>query len=126
MRAALGFLFLAVLVTGYTLFEAVQLTETEVGAVPALPNPGDLASPPPPPTVDIPAVVSSDVEPDSVYGGVPARRICDLQQLVEKMRTDSNAYPWQPLIAERPGDFDRDMQPVLDRMRVEAFFGTGS
>lgn len=61
MRAALGFLAFSVIVAGYTLVRAVQLTETEVGSVPALPNPGDLASPPPPPTVDIPAAVSRDV-----------------------------------------------------------------
>ena len=72
------------------------------------------------------AVVSSDVEPDSVYGGVPARRICSLLQLVDKMRRDSDAYPWKPLIAQRRGDFDAAMQPVLDRMRVEAFFSAGA
>ncbi|MEP6835051.1 MAG: hypothetical protein ABJB74_16815 [Gemmatimonas sp.] len=60
MRAALGFLLVAVLVAGYTLVRAVQLTETESGVVPVLPNPGDLASPPSPPLVDIEAIVSRD------------------------------------------------------------------
>lgn len=61
MRLALGALVIAVLVAGYTLTRAVQLTATEVGAVPNLPNPGDLAAPPPPPTIDVEAAVSRDV-----------------------------------------------------------------
>ena len=61
MRAALGLLLVAMLVAGYTLVRAIQLTETEVGSVPALPNPGELASPPAPPRVDVAAVVSRDV-----------------------------------------------------------------
>lgn len=61
MRAAIGFLLIAILVAGYTLVRAVQLTEPETGAVPALPNPGELLAPPPAPTVDVAAVVSRDV-----------------------------------------------------------------
>ncbi|MEO7363808.1 MAG: hypothetical protein ABI120_25980 [Gemmatimonadaceae bacterium] len=60
MRAALGFLLVALLVAGYTLTRAVQLTETEAGVVPALPNPGELSPPPSGPTVDIEAAVSRD------------------------------------------------------------------
>ena len=60
MRAALGFLLVAIVVAGYTLTCALQLTETEVGVVPALPNPGELSPPPSAPTVDIEVAVSRD------------------------------------------------------------------
>lgn len=60
MRAALGFLLVAILVAGYTLTRALQLTETEVGVVAPLPNPGELSPPPSAPKVDIEAAVSRD------------------------------------------------------------------
>ncbi len=61
MRAALGLLLFAILAAGYTLTRAVQLTQTEVGAVPALLNPAELSPPPSTPAVDVAAVVSRDV-----------------------------------------------------------------
>lgn len=61
MRAALGFLLVAILVAGYTLTRAVTLTDTEVGAVAALPNSGELSPPPAAPTIDVEAAVRRDV-----------------------------------------------------------------
>ncbi len=68
------------------------------------------------------AVVSADVEPDSVYGGVPARRICSLQQMVQKMSQDHLRFPWRSLVERRTSDFDPAMQPELDQLRVQHFF----
>lgn len=69
------------------------------------------------------AVVTGDVPPHSVYGGVPARRICSIQELVDRMSADQASYPWQALIAERGPRFDPAMQPRLDEMRIRHFFG---
>ena len=68
------------------------------------------------------AVVSANVEPNSVYGGVPARRICSLQQLVQTMSRDHLQFPWRSLVEQRTSEFDPAMQPELDRLRVQHFF----
>jgi len=69
------------------------------------------------------AVVSGDVKPDCVYGGIPARPICSIDELVTRMSADLDAYPWRDLIAQRAGAFDPQMQPELDRRRMSYFFG---
>jgi Hexapeptide repeat of succinyl-transferase len=71
------------------------------------------------------AVISRDVEPHSVYGGVPARRLCSLDELVDRMKDDHRGYPWHELIETSPAPLDAAMQPVLDRMRIEHFFRRG-
>lgn len=69
------------------------------------------------------AVVTGDVQPDSVYAGVPARRISGIQDVVDRMVADQASYPWQPLIAERGPRFDPAIQGRLDDLRVRHFFG---
>lgn len=61
MRVSIGLLAVSVLVAGYTLTRAVQLTAEESGAVPTLPNPGELLAPPKVPTINVEDVVSRDV-----------------------------------------------------------------
>jgi acetyltransferase-like isoleucine patch superfamily enzyme len=68
------------------------------------------------------AVVSCDVEPDTVYGGVPARRICSLKHMVQKMAADHARFPLRALVEQRTGSFDAAMQPALDRARVAHFY----
>lgn len=70
------------------------------------------------------AVVTGDVAPNSVYAGVPARRICDIREMVERMAAASDRYPWRALIEQRQGAYDPALEPQLQRMRVEHFFGT--
>jgi acetyltransferase-like isoleucine patch superfamily enzyme len=69
------------------------------------------------------AVVTGDVPDDSVYGGVPAKRICSIGELVERKRRVSESYPWRDLLAAREGDFDPQMEGRLEAMREAHFFG---
>jgi len=69
------------------------------------------------------SVVTGDVAPHSVYAGVPARRISDIQTLVDRMAAASDRYPWRPLIEQRQGAYDPALEPELARMRIEYFFG---
>jgi acetyltransferase-like isoleucine patch superfamily enzyme len=69
------------------------------------------------------AVVTKDVPPGMVVGGVPAKSICTMEELVKKMEARSNEYPWIALIRERDGAFDPAMEPELLRQRVAAFYG---
>ncbi|HEY4183609.1 MAG TPA: DapH/DapD/GlmU-related protein, partial [Polyangia bacterium] len=69
------------------------------------------------------AVVTKDVPPDAVVGGVPARVIGKVSELVQRMATETTELPWADLIARRDGTFDADMEPELVRKRVAHFFG---
>lgn len=70
------------------------------------------------------AVVTGDVQRDSVYAGVPARRISGIQDVVDRMVADQASYPWQALIAERGPRFDPALQGRLDELRARHFFAT--
>lgn len=69
------------------------------------------------------SVVTRDVVANSVVAGVPARRICSLDEYVERLKHRTEQYPWADLIAQREGSFDPGLQPQLDRIRLEYFFG---
>lgn len=72
------------------------------------------------------AVVTSDVPPDSIVGGVPAKIIGKVSALVDKLQTQTDALPWADLIAKRNGSYDPAIEPELKRLRIETFFGTQS
>jgi acetyltransferase-like isoleucine patch superfamily enzyme len=72
------------------------------------------------------AVVTKDVPPGVVVGGVPAKILCSLDDLMLRFETRSNAYPWNYLIQQRVGSFDPVMEPELLRQRVRYFFPDSS
>lgn len=69
------------------------------------------------------AVVSKDVPPGVVVGGVPAKIICSTDDLVKRIETRFQEHPWKALIEKRVGAFDAAMEPELIKMRVEFFYG---
>jgi len=69
------------------------------------------------------SMVVGDVEPNSVYCGVPAKRIGAIGDLVDRLQQRNKEYPWAPLIAKRAGAFDAAMEPALVSMRVKYFYG---
>jgi len=69
------------------------------------------------------AVVLRDVPPGMVVGGNPARVICTMETLVKNIKERCSEYPWIDLIEKRDGLFDPELEPKLQAMRAEYFFG---
>lgn len=69
------------------------------------------------------AVVTRDVPPNSVVGGVPAKLICSTDELVESLRQESEALPWYKVIERRASGCDKSVEPELTRLRLKHFFG---
>jgi len=69
------------------------------------------------------AVVNRDVAPGDVVGGVPARPLGRVDDLVHKLQEQTRQLPWAELIAAREGGYDPALEPELKRRRVEHFYG---
>jgi acetyltransferase-like isoleucine patch superfamily enzyme len=69
------------------------------------------------------SVVTKDVETGDIVGGVPARRIGRVDDLVAKLKLQTENVPWGHLIAKRGSAFDPQLEPELIEMRVKYFFG---
>jgi acetyltransferase-like isoleucine patch superfamily enzyme len=69
------------------------------------------------------AVVTKDVPPGMVVGGCPAKVIGTFDDMVERLTTRSERYPWFHLIEKREGAFDPAMEPELRALRKAYFFG---
>ena len=70
------------------------------------------------------SVVRSDVAEGDIVAGVPAKPVGRVEKSVEILKTKNQQYPWRHLIEERQDEFDADLEPKLQRMRVEYFFGS--
>jgi hypothetical protein len=69
------------------------------------------------------SVVSKDVPENSVVGGVPAKIICSLEDMVERMKQRTSELPWLSILNKRQGGFDPVLQKELDKVRIKTFFG---
>ncbi len=69
------------------------------------------------------AVVTKDVPPGMVVGGVPGKVIGTTEELVRKLEAKTDGYPWRELIRKRVGAFDASMESELLSMRTKHFYG---
>ena len=70
------------------------------------------------------AVVTKDVLPGTVVGGVPARAIGTVDALVLKMQARTKDLPWADLIMQRgPTTLDTRFEERLNEARMQHFWG---
>lgn len=69
------------------------------------------------------SVITKDVPPGMIVGGVPAVVIGTVDDLVKKLEAKTDSYPWCELIKNREESFDPKMEPQLRRLRVKYFYG---
>lgn len=68
------------------------------------------------------AVVTSDVPPGSVVGGVPARVIARTEDVLARRREEAAALPWADKLRMRQTYFDPALEAQLVAARRAAFF----
>jgi len=69
------------------------------------------------------SVVTRDVPANSVVVGAPARRICTVDEFIQKLEARTAEYPWAELIYGREGAIDPLLEPELKRQRIAYFYG---
>lgn len=70
------------------------------------------------------SVVTADVAPGTVVGGVPARAIGTTDELVRKMETRTKGLPWADIIMKRgPTAIDPSLNQELFKARMRHFWG---
>ena len=69
------------------------------------------------------AVVTRDVPPNSVVAGMPARRVCSIDDYISRKRAQTDALAWRAH-PELAADYQGPASAELTAARVRAFFGT--
>jgi acetyltransferase-like isoleucine patch superfamily enzyme len=70
------------------------------------------------------SVVTKDVAEGDIVGGVPAKPIGRVDDLVRKLDAEMDGLPWGHLIRQRDGSFDPATEPEMVRLRVQYFYGS--
>lgn len=68
------------------------------------------------------AVVAHDVPEGSIVGGVPARVIGSVDDLLTRLESNTRSLPWGHLIEQRAGAFDPRIETELRRQRIDYFW----
>jgi len=69
------------------------------------------------------SVVRADVGEGDVVAGVPAKRVGRVDMSVAILKAKNEKYPWRHLIEQRGSEYDAALEPELERLRVEYFYG---
>lgn len=72
------------------------------------------------------SVVSRDVPKNAIVSGVPAKSVGRLDMMVQMLKIQNREFPWRALIEQREGTFDPALEPELERLRVQYFYGKES
>jgi acetyltransferase-like isoleucine patch superfamily enzyme len=68
------------------------------------------------------SVVTKDVKEGTVVAGNPAKEICKIESLVNKLEDYTNSVPWSALIKNRNGAYDSKIEPELIKRRTQYFY----
>ena len=68
------------------------------------------------------SVVTKDVPPGVIVGGVPAKKIGTVEDMIARIEERYETYPWRDLIRQRKGTFDPKLEPTLRAMRLKYFY----
>jgi acetyltransferase-like isoleucine patch superfamily enzyme len=72
------------------------------------------------------AVVTKDVAAGDIVAGIPAKPIGRVEDLAQKLQTQTQTLPWADLINQREGAFDPAMEPQLVQLRVAHFYDSAN
>jgi acetyltransferase-like isoleucine patch superfamily enzyme len=68
------------------------------------------------------AVVTKDVLPGTIVGGIPAKPISTVDNLVNRLQEETNSLPWAEIIRKRESAYDPKVEHQLIALRIKYFF----